>query len=337
MPRPKKHNENYPKSQKQVDEKDLTNAKETKKVIDEDVNFHCEACSQEFQKSVKSVDISPVAVSHDEVVKDQLKDLNKNVLPSFFGEKGNETSNVGSRVLKKPEKIEIKMPPAGPISQYENPLENYDDLKIINGRINRMDFEELRNACKSLHLNYGQHKGNGKMKRALKAHYNKKFAPLPGISPIIVSHEEVIEQLKDVEDLEKQMISLVQVLELTDQDVIDRVKMINEVEKSVTEILGQAVSVEMFGSVVSGLGFKGCDVDVVVTGLNELHEFEHGIATETVPPSEQKSSVRKIVSKLQKVQPDFVNIIGILNTRVPIVKFSSARTGISCDISFRNR
>jgi len=74
------------------------------------------------------------------------------------------------RTPKKKEK------PPEPIPQYENEnseenFENevYKEISLLNGQINRMNLGELKNACKSLHLDcYGK---RDPLKRRLKEHY----------------------------------------------------------------------------------------------------------------------------------------------------------------------
>ena len=44
------------------------------------------------------------------------------------------------------------LPASGPISQYENPLENYDNVGLIYDKIDGMSIETMRSACKFLHL-----------------------------------------------------------------------------------------------------------------------------------------------------------------------------------------
>ena len=295
--------------------------------------------SQEFKKTEKIVDNSLVMVSHEEVeVKDQHKDLNENDFPtlseiykkincmSFEKMRSackslhldcNDSKNSMKNALKFHYKIEVG-------KSEKNPKKYVDVSPIMVSQEEKKELKDVKDLEKQV------------IPSELKVERNVTKIPdgKKNSKTFVVSHEEVKEQLKDVEGLEKQMISLVQVLELTDQDVIDRVKIINKVEKSVTKIFGQSVSVEMFGSMVSGLGFKGSDIDVLVTRLGEVHEKSGNIRSLKI--SKQIAAGTQILSKLHEV-PDFINITDILNARVPIVKFTSAQTGISCDISFRNR
>ena len=131
-------------------------------------------------------------------------------------EKNNKAVKVYSQEFKKTEKIvdnslvmvsheevEVK-------DQHKDLNENdFPTLLEIYKKINCMSFEKMRSACKSLHLDCNNSKKS--MKAALfryqievgKSEKNpKKYVD---VSPIMVSQEEK-KELKDVKDLEKQVI-----------------------------------------------------------------------------------------------------------------------------------
>ena len=89
-------------------------------------------------------------------------------------------------------------------------------------------------------------------------------------------------------------------------------------------------AVHLFGSTVSGLGFKGCDIDAYVDTWpveNNCKELK----------SLDRSIMQEIVGNLSQTliqNPSITNVEAINKARVPIIKFEL--NGLDCDISFKN-
>ena len=65
-------------------------------------------------------------------------------------------------------------------------------------------------------------------------------------------------------------------------------------------------------------------------------ENENGIEMKSMEREEMRKAVQKITHSLRK-NTNVVNVCGIPNARVPIVKFVHFKTALSCDLSFKNR
>ena len=97
-----------------------------------------------------------------------------------------------------------------------------------------------------------------------------KRPPRVELNPPKVAFEDVKNGLADIKDPQEQMKTLVQLLELTNQDIADRQTIATYIQESVSELYPKA-KVYLFGSTVNGLGFKGCDIDSYVeTGDIEI-------------------------------------------------------------------
>ncbi|XP_043244956.1 uncharacterized protein LOC122393194 [Amphibalanus amphitrite] len=89
--------------------------------------------------------------------------------------------------------------------------------------------------------------------------------------------------------------------------------------------------VQAFGSSVSGLGFRGCDLDIYAF----IDAHSHG---STLPPdATDRHKVRAVGKVLFRLTHLCTSVVRIPEARVPIVKFRSPRLGdIDCDMSFKD-
>ncbi|KAJ9577365.1 hypothetical protein L9F63_006045, partial [Diploptera punctata] len=83
-----------------------------------------------------------------------------------------------------------------------------------------------------------------------------------------------------------------------------------------------------FGSIVTGLGFKGSDMDIYM-------DLNLGASAENTP-EKQRSIINKAKKTLFKSRHLYSSIFGIPNAKTPIVTFVHKATGTSCDLSFKN-
>ncbi|XP_015587444.1 speckle targeted PIP5K1A-regulated poly(A) polymerase [Cephus cinctus] len=84
-----------------------------------------------------------------------------------------------------------------------------------------------------------------------------------------------------------------------------------------------------FGSTVTGLGFKKCDLDVFIDIGRNISENKDSKLT-------QKTVFKIAKSLLYRNKVIFTNIVPIPKAKTPIIKCSHIPTNISCDISFKN-
>ena len=155
----------------------------------------------------------------------------------------------------------------------------------------------------------------------------EKVPPDMSILKQKISHdfyeEHIKTQLNDILYWTDQLKYLVRMLELSDQDMEYRTKLVDIIQNIATQEFGRATKVYLFGSTFSGLGMKGCDIDVYVeTNIKNFSESE---------------AVQRMANRLKTFQSSFENVVDIPNARVPIVKFSHIQTSLRCDISFKNQ
>ena len=87
-----------------------------------------------------------------------------------------------------------------------------------------------------------------------------------------------------------------------------------------------------FGSSVSGLGFRGCDLDLYAL-------IDPNIAHSGLPRNADQAQKVREVGKLLSRQPHLcTKVVRIPSARVPIVKFRVPPMGhIQCDLNFKDR
>ena len=119
------------------------------------------------------------------------------------------------------------------------------------------------------------------------------------------SHGLVVYKLEKIVDLELQMSILVEMLTLSDQDIKNRMDKAQEIQNIVSKYHPK---VYLFGSTVSGLGFKGCDIDAYMDIEGVKAPFE---------------KVYQILKEKEKndLQQKIVAVTAIRCARVPIIKF----------------
>ena len=98
-------------------------------------------------------------------------------------------------------------------------------------------------------------------------------------------------------------------------------------------------AVHLYGSTVNGLGFKGCDIDAFIDlGLTVEERTSRGTSSTSISRADQKNACDKITKQLRTQHSNVVgNVTGIPAARVPIVKFIHLKSGLSVDLSFKNK
>ncbi|XP_014226714.1 speckle targeted PIP5K1A-regulated poly(A) polymerase-like [Trichogramma pretiosum] len=92
--------------------------------------------------------------------------------------------------------------------------------------------------------------------------------------------------------------------------------------------------IHRFGSSVSGLGFKNCDLDIFLdTGLRLVHEKDECQDPNSITPTTVFAEVKR---KLYGKRNLFTKVVPIPKAKTPIIKCIYIPSHISCDISFKN-
>ncbi|XP_078378643.1 speckle targeted PIP5K1A-regulated poly(A) polymerase-like isoform X2 [Oculina patagonica] len=139
--------------------------------------------------------------------------------------------------------------------------------------------------------------------------------------------ENLIVKLKSCLIEEEQVNLLMQELCLTDEDI----KLRRLVCQLLQEVFGEVypgASVVPFGSTVSGIGWKGSDLDVCLLTSKCV-----------VPPQSNNTGVdySLVIDMLRSFAPGCTNIIPVLTAKCPLIKFTHQPSGLSCDLSVNNR
>ena len=125
--------------------------------------------------------------------------------------------------------------------------------------------------------------------------------------------------------VEEQLNLLMQHLCLIDEDIELRRLVCQLLQEVFGEVYPGALVVP-FGSTVSGVGWKGSDLDVC-------------LLTSAVPSQCDDTGVdySLVIDMLRSFTPGCTNIIPVLTAKCPLVKFTHQPSGLSCDLSVNNR
>jgi len=158
----------------------------------------------------------------------------------------------------------------------------------------------------------------------------------PPIEPCeTYSLDLVKERLEGNHNLDDQLQELMVLTELTVEDVKIRSDICLNIYRTFVQHGYVNCSVTPFGSSVNGLGQRGCDLDVYIDlGLIPANS---SMLMYNVPVSYTEVQKVHLTARILRTIPQCGQIHSIAQARVPIVKFMHRPTGISCDISFKNR
>lgn len=108
---------------------------------------------------------------------------------------------------------------------------------------------------------------------------------------------------------------------LTEEDVKLR-RLVCQLLQEVFHEVYSGASVVPFGSTVSGVGWKGSDLDVcLLTGDDCDTDVDYS----------------EVINVLRSFAPGCVNIIPVLGAKCPLIKFKHQPSGMLCDLSVNNR
>lgn len=116
-----------------------------------------------------------------------------------------------------------------------------------------------------------------------------------------------------------------QYLCLTDEDIKLR-RLVCQLLQEVFAEVYPGSSVVPFGSTVSGVGWKGSDLDVCL--LTGVAPSQHG---------DDVVDYSLVIDMLRSFAPGCTNIVPVLTAKCPLVKFTHQPSGLSCDLSVNNR
>ena len=136
----------------------------------------------------------------------------------------------------------------------------------------------------------------------------------------------LVSKLKEIEDVNEQMISLKNLLLLQNHEQKQRQEIVLFVEKTLRGLFPHCVAY-LFGSSVNGLGFKGLsDVDIYLDLDRDL-ELEPSLI-------KAEKQIGELIFSALKSNPLITNLEGVFNARVPIVRFVIKDSGFKCDLSW---
>ncbi|XP_051172701.1 poly(A) RNA polymerase, mitochondrial-like [Leptopilina boulardi] len=158
----------------------------------------------------------------------------------------------------------------------------------------------------------------------------------------IVKMSQLLKQLKTANSISNQIETCYSCLKLSDIELRLRFHMSHEIERCFIGLFPD-IQVMPFGSTVNGFGKTGCDLDMFIN-LDYLRNVnkESPIIFETKPlhlnkKYQQNTNFLETVGDVLKTFcPGIMNVIKIMNARVPIIKFNNEFTGIQCDLSHSN-
>jgi len=189
--------------------------------------------------------------------------------------------------------------------------------------------------------------------------------------PPQISFGEIQVCLSVLTDMDEQIEEIMHLTELCEEDIQERNAICKNISKTFAMNGYPNCIVSPFGSTVNGLGFRGCDVDIYLDlgeipvnrslsdsvdftsdanplmsadescddSLNQEQPNDQSNSSKQSKSSSKESQIKKVrlASQLLRHIPHCCRIHPITGARVPIVKFIHRRTGINCDMSFKNR
>ena len=96
------------------------------------------------------------------------------------------------------------------------------------------------------------------------------------------------------------------------------------------------VQVVPFGSTVTGLGWRGSDLDVcLLTDSPEMLSGGVAGASHVTEVANQEYSF--IIDVLRRLTPGCVRVIPVLSAKCPLIRFTHQPSGLACDLTINNR
>ncbi|CAG5895546.1 unnamed protein product [Menidia menidia] len=163
-------------------------------------------------------------------------------------------------------------------------------------------------------------------------------------TPILMN--EVIQRLSKEDTLDRQITSLTEFYQLTEENIRLRF-LVCSLLKDIAAAYFPECTVKPFGSSVNGFGKLGCDLDMFldldsISGwTTELTKSGLLLEYQMKPANSERAVTQSILSVigecLDQFGPGCVGVHKILNARCPLVRFSHQPSGFQCDLTANNR
>ncbi|XP_076176648.1 uncharacterized protein LOC143151431 isoform X2 [Ptiloglossa arizonensis] len=147
-----------------------------------------------------------------------------------------------------------------------------------------------------------------------------------------ISYNNIKHIFENETTFSNQLLKFLNEIQLTDMEIKTRYESICTHLDEIFKVVFPKSKTYKFGSTQTGLGFKGCDLDIYLDIGEPIHETKNASADSWTMETIFKV-VRKIMYRMGRV---FSDIIPIPKAKTPIIKFCYVQTNVFCDISFKN-
>ncbi|XP_013768241.1 poly(A) RNA polymerase, mitochondrial [Pundamilia nyererei] len=157
---------------------------------------------------------------------------------------------------------------------------------------------------------------------------------------------ELIKRLSREESIDKQISSLTEAYQLTEENSRLRF-LVCSLLKDIATAYFPECTIKPFGSSVNGFGKLGCDLDMLldldsITGRNvKLPKSGLSLEYQMKRANSERAVTQSILSVIgecvDQFGPGCVGVQKILNARCPLVRFAHQPSGFQCDLTANNR
>ncbi|XP_041374134.1 terminal uridylyltransferase 4-like [Gigantopelta aegis] len=142
----------------------------------------------------------------------------------------------------------------------------------------------------------------------------------------LIQNSSMILPIRITQTIRTQEVEKSQDFGLTDEEIVQRKRILYELEEFIKDTVYEDAELNLFGSSYNGFGLKTSDMDISLTFRSNS--------------SGKKLKFPDIVKQLAEVlqkHNGVCKIQAIPTSKIPIVKFKHERSGLTCDISLYNR
>lgn len=178
-------------------------------------------------------------------------------------------------------------------------------------------------------------------RRILNSNYNKYKPNRTTETEDVINFDFVKSKFIQDDTFDKQLVAFLNAVQLSTNEFQTRYEPICEHLKNIFISKFPTCRIFTFGSSMTGLGFKNCDLDIYMyigkpiistpKGKEPIQTPDKSL--ETLTMEDLFKRVRKTMYKKKGV---FSNIKPVLAAKTPIIKFCYIPTNVSCDISFKH-
>nr|CAD7399581.1 unnamed protein product [Timema poppensis] len=170
-------------------------------------------------------------------------------------------------------------------------------------------------------------------KLKIKSRVIKDFMKNTGVEPYSPDHKQITAVLSTDTSFDHQLRTLMAEVEFPANDkLVISSKICFDLDNIFRHDYAHCKTL-VFGSLVTGLAFKGSDIDVL---LDANHHSNRGQSTVSLEHSVMEEMVKTARKQLQGHSYLFRCVLAIPKAKVPLVKFFHRPTEMNCDLSFRN-